>query len=385
MPPSRFIRRAGGPLRLLCLLAALALLPAAGNAAVSGRAFASGAAYAEAASPAPRAALGAVQSPAQGDAAADEAEDEEGSDTASPLAVAVRWGEFVALLLMLGAAAFKLLVLQRLRGDASLERAADRAAYGTWHLAAAGAALSALTLVLRLWQQSVMLNGPEDAFSGERLDALLTTTPWGSGWTLQAVASVAFFVGLMISRAPHGRTVGWMGAAVAAWLLAAVPALSGHASAVESYAGLAIAADWLHVAGAGVWLGTLAALMLAGLPAAAFAGGDGTMAFAAMVRAFSPVALCGAGVAGVTGVVSALLHFSALPQLWSTGYGRALLVKLALLALMAGIGFYNWRFVLPSLHGAESPARLRRSAGTELGIGALVLLVTAVLVALSPP
>jgi copper transport protein len=104
-----------------------------------------------------------------------------------------------------------------------------------------------------------------------------------------------------------------------------------------------------------------------------------------MVSAFSPVALSGAAVAGLTGVVSALLHFASVSQLWSTAYGRTLLIKLALLLLVAGIGFYNWRFVLPSLHGAESPSRLRRSAGTELATGAVVLLVTAVLVALSPP
>jgi putative copper export protein len=310
--------------------------------------------------------------------------DEGDSDAAGPLAVAVRWAEFLALLGMLGTVSFNLLVVRRLRGG-GMEKVADRAAYGAWYLAFAAAALSLLTLFARLWLQSVALNGPADAFDGEMLHALLTGTVWGSGWILQALGTLAFFVGLMVARAPHGRTVGWMGAAVAALLLASVPALSGHAAAEERLTTVAILADWLHVLGAGVWLGTLASVMLAGLPAAAFAGERGTADFARIVAAFSPVALAGAGVAGVTGVVSSLFHLTAVSDLWRTGYGVALLGKLALLGVVAGIGFYNWRFVLPTLHASESPSRLRRTAGAELAAGVLVVLVTAVLVALPPP
>jgi copper transport protein len=339
----------------------------------------------------PAVAAAASTAPSPDQAAADAGDDEadEGtqwSDPSSLLPVLVRWAGLLALLGMIGAAAFELLVLRRLRGDAALGPAVDRAAYGAWHLAAAGAALSALTLLARLWLQSVALNGAADAFDGAALDALVTGTVWGSGWTLQAIATVAFFVGLMVSRAPHGRSPGWMGAAAAALLLAAVPALSGHASAVEGWTALAFASDWLHVLGAGAWVGTLATLVLAGLPAAASApGGQGTAAFARMVGAFSPVALTGAGLAAATGVVNSLFHLSAVPQLWETGYGRMLLLKLALLAVVAGLGFYNWRSILPALHTPAAPARLRRTAGAELAAGVAVILATAILVALPPP
>jgi len=312
-------------------------------------------------------------------------EDEGDSDAAAPLPVAVRWAEFLALLGMIGSVSFNLLVLRRLRGEGT-EKVADRAAYGAWYLAFAAAALSLLTLFARLWLQSVALNGAEYAFDGEMLNALLMGTVWGSGWILQAVATLAFFIGLMVVRAPHGRSVGWMGAAVATLLVAAVPALSGHAAAEERMTTLAIISDWLHVLGAGVWLGTLAAVMLAGLPAAAFAAeGRATADFARIVAAFSPVALLGAGVAAATGVVSSLFHLTAVADLWRTGYGLMLLAKLALLAIVGAIGFYNWRFVLPTLSTTESPARLRRTAGAELVTGLLVVLVTAILVALPPP
>jgi copper transport protein len=307
------------------------------------------------------------------------------SDPSSTFPVVVRWAGLMALLGMIGAAAFDLFVLRRLRADPAMERVVDRAASRAWRLAAGAAALSAVTLLARLWLQSVALNGAADAFDREALDALVTGTVWGAGWTLQAVATVAFFIGLMVSRAPRGRSVGWLGAAVAALLLTAVPALSGHAAAVEGWTALAFGSDWLHVLGAGAWVGTLGMLVLAGLPATSASDGEATGAFAVMVRAFSPVALTGAALAGATGVVNSLFHLGAVPQLWETGYGRTLLVKLALLAVVAWLGFYNWRFVLPALHAPTSPARLRRSAGTELAAGVAVILATAILIALPPP
>jgi putative copper export protein/methionine-rich copper-binding protein CopC len=307
------------------------------------------------------------------------------SRSASILPVVVRWGGFLAILGMIGAAAFTLLVLRRL-GDQADPAVVDRAGYGAWYLAAAAAALSVLTLGLRLWMQAAELYGSASAFDGERLNSLLTGTAWGLGWTLQALATVAFFIGLMVARAPHGRSVGWMGAGVAAVLVAAVPAFSGHAAAVERLTALAITADTLHVLGAGVWLGTLATVLAAGLPASASAPeGEGFASFAAMVRVFSPVALAGGATAAVTGIVSSLFHIGSPGDLFGTTYGRMLLVKLAVLAVVGALGFYNWRRVLPALGDAEGTARLRRTAGFEIALGATVVLVTAILVALPTP
>jgi len=321
--------------------------------------------------------------PAADDVAAEGGESD--YDAVGPLPLAVRWLGFVSLLAAIGTVAFNLLVVRRL-GEAVPERVADRAAYGAWHIAAGAAALGALTLVARLWLQSRAIFGAEEAFEGERLEALLRGTVWGSGWILQAIATVAYFVGLMVARAPHGRSIGWMGAAFAALLLSAVPALSGHASATERLTAVAIVSDWLHVLGAGVWLGTLATVLLAGFPAAAFAGeGQGISAFARMVRGFSPVALVGAATAGVTGVVNSLFHLSAVSQLWGTWYGRMLVLKLLLLAVVATLGYVNWRRVLPIAETPEGTRRLRRTAAVELANGIAVVLVTAALVALPTP
>lgn len=315
----------------------------------------------------------------------DDALEEEVGAAGRPLAVAVRWAWFAALLGMIGAVSFRFGVLPRLERDPDHRVVAARAEGAVWFVALGAAALSAAALFARLWIQAAALGDGVRALDGARLDVLLTGTGWGLAWVLQAVATLAFVIGLFIARAPYGRGAGWMGAAAGAVLLAAVPALSGHAASVGRLNALSILSDTVHVLGAGVWLGTLAAVLAVGLPAALTVRERAGGAVAAMVRAFSPMALAGAGAVGVTGVLNLVFQLNAPGDLWGTGYGRTLLLKLALLGGVAALGWYNWRRVLPALGGDPGTQRLRRSARAELGLGAAVLLVTAVLVALPTP
>ena len=138
----------------------------------------------------------------------------------------------------------------------------------------------------------------------------------------------------------------------------------------------------MHVIGAGGWLGSLLMVLLAGIPVAVRLGeGQRGPAVASLVNAFSPTALVFAGLAGATGVFAAWLHLGGVSALWQTEYGRTLLVKLAILSVVAGTGAYNWLRVKPALGDERGAARMRRSATVELAVGVLVLLVTAVLVA----
>ena len=60
-------------------------------------------------------------------------------------------------------------------------------------------------------------------------------------------------------------------------------------------------------------------------------------------------------------------------------------MKLALLGVVAALGYHNWRRVQPALGTDEATARLERSATMELVVGLLVIIVTAVLVATPTP
>ena len=127
-------------------------------------------------------------------------------------------------------------------------------------------------------------------------------------------------------------------------------------------------------------------MLAVGIPIAARLEADRRgAAVARLVSAFSPTALMFAGLAALTGVFAAWLHVGFTSALWTSDYGRLLLIKLAILAVVAAIGAYNWRRVKPALGDAAGTKRMQRSATMELGVGVLVVIVTAILVATPPP
>lgn len=144
----------------------------------------------------------------------------------------------------------------------------------------------------------------------------------------------------------------------------------------------------LHVLAGGLWIGTLFHLWLFGIRGAR-GGHPGAKEahglVAALVRAFSPLALGGFGLLAVLGVVTAWRHLKRLDALWTTPYGYALLLKLALVAGVLALGAHNWRRVAPTLGGAPGTQTLRRTARLELLLAGLVLVATAVLVSLPSP
>ena len=116
------------------------------------------------------------------------------------------------------------------------------------------------------------------------------------------------------------------------------PSLAGHAldrgrSRVE------VLADLVHVAAASVWLGGLVALALA-----LRRGADGVV-----LRRFSNLAFVSVIALAATGVVRALSELGSVSQVWTTGYGRLLLVKTTLLGLLVVIGWVNRYRLVPRL------------------------------------
>lgn len=305
-----------------------------------------------------------------------------GFGVGSPLYVAVRWLTFVGLLGVLGAVGFRLVLAlvsrQRIPScEAMIAPAASRAAQvGAWM-----AVVVVVAAAMRLAAQSYAVYGvPFDA-GGVR--TMLARTVWGWGWLLQLLAAGVALLGFRLAR--HDRTGGWTVAAAGAVALAVTPGLSGHAVATSTPA-LSVAADSLHVIGAGGWLGGLLLVLSVGVPTAWSLGeGNRGRATAALVNAFSPTALFFAGTTVATGVFAAWMHLGAIPELWQTSYGRTLLLKLGVLAGVFGTGAYNWLRVRPALGDGAAAGRLRGSAAVELAIAAVVLLITAVLVATSPP
>lgn len=341
--------------------------------------------------------------------------DDAGLNPRAPVGVAVRGLFLLSIVGMLGTAVFRLGVLGPMARDPLLAPVASDAGARARALAWAAAGAAVVALPARLGKQSSDLFG-EAAFAPESLGRLLGTG-WGGAWVLELAMAALFVVGLLLVRGGEDRARGWGTMLVAGVGMALVPPLSGHAAgAAEPVRAFAVLNDATHVVAAGVWMGGLGAMLLAGIGAAARgrtpvpapagagwsaeegAGGPdsgplreeeppaGMLApLARMVTGFSRVAIVAVAVLVATGAVSAWLQLGSVGALFGSGYGRTLLFKLVLVAAAASLGFYNWRVVRPTLASDPRGSLIRIPASVEATLGVAIVLVTAVLISTPLP
>jgi putative copper export protein len=277
--------------------------------------------------------------------------------------VALRYAGFLSSYAMLGAIGFRYGVLRERvaktssLGNATVPAALERGASAAAGVGLLGAGLGAALLFVR-------------TLAGEASSSVAMQVVQG----LLLVPLVAGFF-LAWRKVP----VGWQVAASAGLLYALRDLTEGK---------LAWMVNPLHVLGGSLWLGTLFVLVVCGIGQMLSSSAPQAArerAVADMVHRFSPVALGGAGLLGVTGAIAALIHLDPLRTLWTTAYGYALMAKLCLVSVVLALGALNWRRVGPSLGTDGGAARIRRTASTELVFAGLVLFVTSILVSLPSP
>ena len=246
-------------------------------------------------------------------------------------------------------------------------------------LAAGSAALLLAGTAARLYAQTWSVFGLDEPVTLELVRVVGVDSRWGGRWQPQAGFAVLAAVAAAVWRwSPRG---GWWIAAAAvggAWIT--LP-LTGHAMSFESR--LPWVAQVAHGIGAGAWIGALAALVAVVSGLARQPVGQGRAVV--LAGRFSPLAVAAVGLIAVSGTVTAVLYVATFADLWTTGYGRVLLLKLVLFLATGAIGAYNWRILLPRLGAGTGARALLRSARLELTLAAGVLLATAVLVHLAMP
>lgn len=152
---------------------------------------------------------------------------------------------------------------------------------------------------------------------------------------------------------------------------------SSHAGASQGNL-IAVAADFVHLAAGSTWLSGLVLLTVLWLQTGRGAPEDD---YLGAVRRFSTVAGAAVFVIVLSGLFSSLVQLPTLSALWSTPYGRVLLLKLALVGLAFLVAFGNNRRVR-SWQGTE---RLPRGISIEATLAVGVLMVVAVLVQAPTP
>ena len=293
---------------------------------------------------------------------------------------ALRFLFYTGIVGLLGAVVFRMLVLAGCARAGEAPEVIDAAAARAWRIAGVALAVLLPTLPYRLWHQTAAF------FPGDvagNLFAVATGTAWGVGWWLQLGVVLLTAWGLRMARPGGPRASGWPVIAVGVLLLPVVPVLSGHGWADDPRA-ISAAATYLHVVAAGSWVGGLSCLLLAGLPALRKHGSAEAVTrpgLASMVGAFSRVAQIAVVLLLVTGSVKVWIHIGSLSDLWTTAWGRSLLVKDLVVAGVLALGFYNWRFVRPALDQSPRFGLIRGPAMLELLLGAAAVAVTSYLVA----
>jgi copper resistance protein D len=224
-------------------------------------------------------------------------------------------------------------------------------------------------------QVMVSAGSMSDAASG-MWDGSLLRMIWHAGAgraiAIRDVGLVLAALGIALRRPPWWSMAGAMAAATSfAW--------SGHARALLP--------DWLpallvsvHLLGAAFWLGALPAL------GSVARGGDAAAAAAPVAR-FGAAAVVVVGVMMAAGLSLLWMMLGNFAGLWSSTYGRYVMLKLAFVAALLCLAAFNKLNLTPRLLAGDTRAlqALRTSIRLELLLGVLILLATATLTTVTGP
>jgi copper transport protein len=310
---------------------------------------------------------------------------------ATPSLLITRWLVFLSLMSAVGLLAFRLFiarpVVQRVRGT-SLRPVSIALAI------AFAVALIAVPVYVDLSTAQFTLRS---AFDLGALVPLMRSSSFGRSFLdlelVLVLAAVAAAVAVRLDRPDRElRSVaallavaGAVGALAAALL---VPGLAGHAAQFTPR-GVSLALDWVHLLSGSIWIGGLLALVIVGLTA----GARRVSAMTVVVPRFSKVALGSVLVLVASGTVAAVIRLPTLSSLWDTGYGQALIAKIALLTAALALASVNLLRTTPRLEVARTRPSLAEPAATLLQRmvgGEIVLVIAAIffaglLTSLAPP
>jgi copper transport protein len=316
------------------------------------------------------------------------------------LSVFGRWATFAAHVLLVGIAASAALVLApalaRTDAPSSLVTALGRLVARLWWGSMVAAVLAAvLAVVLQAWRSAGAFSDGLDALS-----TLVADTRFGHLWLVRIVLLGLMAYGTLLVdrrlfggaglRTPWYRATDWLVMLAAGLGLMATMSLNSHAAASsDGWREADTLTDFIHAAGAGIWVGGLVTLAAA---VSLFLRSEyGAPLLRAVVPRFSLLAFASVLAISVTGALQWYLRVGNLDDTVDSGYGHSLIVKSLLLVPMLGFAAVNLLVFRPALRDATaalvaSTGRfLRRHVIAEAALGALILLATAFLTDTSPP
>ena len=300
------------------------------------------------------------------------------------IGIALRFGLYVDLMLLLGLPLFGLYSLK------GRERVSG--AVLPFRLMLAGtAALGVLLSIASMVVMASAMSG-ETAFAELRphLEMMVLETDMGLAWVVRIVALVVGGLAVMLNHRAPG--VGLLVATIAGGIALASLAWNGHGAMDEGIRRVwHFTTDILHLLAAGVWLGALVALALMA-KANVLQTEERIRLLARAVTRFEVVGALIVVVITVTGVVNYLFIVGLeLDDLFLSTYGILLFIKVTLFAGMLVLAalnrFHLGPFLQRSLRNGQywvAANALRRSVVMELAAAVLIVGLVAWLGTLSP-
>jgi copper transport protein len=283
----------------------------------------------------------------------------------------VRWLYFIALALLVGGLGFRMIVL---RGRMT-PQASNRfyVVTGIGALATLNAGIAAFILRAEDALQlpfGRLLYGDLSPIASTRFGTAFIAMTLG-----YALVTALLFLAWLTDRTVLLWPAFLIGLGFASGL-----SLSGHSAADAGSSWKSELADWAHLSAASLWIGGLIQLVVVVWPLM-------PEARRAAFLAFSRLATVCVGVLLVAGVYLAILRLPQVKDLWTTGYGEVLLVKICLVALAFAWGGLHKVLAVPAVARGDTGLlpRLRGSLLGESMVGMAVLLAAAVLVDAKPP
>lgn len=296
--------------------------------------------------------------------------------------IALRLLQYAAGSVLLGSALFFTYALPR--------RGSQSAAGFAWprRLLLAAAPMLAVSAALGLLAQTALLAGSvEAALTPDALRAVVGGMDLGKAAVVRILAAALALFVLLMGRPGFAiwaatATLGAMAVASFGWM--------GHGAATEGAAGTYhLAADVIHAFTSAVWVGALAAFVFL------LRGGADLVTVHEALQRFSRLGVPLVAVIVLTGVVNGwfLIGLDRIAGLATTGYGRLLLTKLAMVAAMLVLAGANRLRHTPRLGealvdeeaGSLAVKALRRSVAAEALLGFSVLAAVAWFGTLPPP
>jgi copper resistance protein D len=249
-------------------------------------------------------------------------------------------------------------------------------------------AIATLSGVIWVLLQAAAMSGLslKEAMAGDVLSVVVNETQFGLVSEIRLVLAIILAGCLMVDRLAPLR---WSGLASALGLIAAI-AWTGHAgSGVGELGVLQLAADMLHLIAAAAWLGGLVSLALLLTAARRHDALVWAPVARDATRRFSTLGIVSVGMILATGMVNSWILVGSLHALTVTGYGRLLMLKIALFAAMLLIAGVNRFWLTPRLalsSGGEPRAlrQLARNSMIEIALGLAIFAIVGALGTMHP-